>query len=558
MPPVRAQEVVRDESGRIAGGSASVAGAGRVAGARYHSRQRVRERLGRVAGLSEGGRSGVFRSPTRGLVRYDADPDSLGPPGRGDGAPTDESSGLPEPPAHVVAGDYLPLLSVPGRSGLPGVPGEAFPRDGDYGRLLAHLPRSPPRDGSRVSCDDLVARSAASHLLPDVSVPSPGSDSAYFHAMGSDTARVSLLRALASAARASDPSLGTCRHVGPAPLPGGLADNPPDALPSHGVGAAAPRSRLAPGPGDATGIPAWHGVTPGDAAGAGTLARVREDVEATPGAVSSAVLDAGHAARGLVGGEMRYLARMPARRGYPPEGMWHRARPQADRGKYLLAGGGHAYFGRHLARGVLGARTHLCACVDKDRAPSRLRQTRDGRPGEYEAMPGRDKDWEGARRLLRAHVQHGRDGPGLRARRPPLPSGGGAGPRGGEGPPAPAAGREAGRDGHARQGAARRHPRRGHAAGAQGRGRRGEVLVAHRPLGQVVVARVPRERSRPRARDAQQAVPAEVRGAGARGSREGGRRILPEGRPGTQVIVLHLAASWVNMLSSSLAGLTNR
>ncbi len=54
MPPVRAQEVVRDESGRIAGGSASVAGTGRVAGARYHSRQRVRERLGRVAGVRAG------------------------------------------------------------------------------------------------------------------------------------------------------------------------------------------------------------------------------------------------------------------------------------------------------------------------------------------------------------------------------------------------------------------------------------------------------------------------------------------------------------------------
>ena len=398
MPPVRAQEVVRDESGRIAGGSASVAGAGRVAGARCRSRQRVRERLGRVAGLSEGGRSGVFRSPARGLVRYDADPDGLGPPGRGDGAPTDESSGLPEPPAHVVAGDCLPLLSVPGRSGLPGVPGEAFPRDGDCGRLLAHPPRSPPRDGSRVSCDDLVARSAASHLLPDVSVPSPGSVSAHFHAMGSDAAKVSLLRALVSAARASDPSLGTCRHVDPAPLPGGLADNPPDALPSHGVGAAAPRSRLVLVLDDATGIPAWHGVTPGDAAGAGALARVREDVEATLGAaVSSAVPDAGHAARGLVGGETRHLARMPARRGYPFKSMWHRARPRADRGKRLLAGGGHAHLGRHFARGALGARTHPCACVDRDRAPSRLRQTRDGRPGEREAMPGRDKDWEGAR-----------------------------------------------------------------------------------------------------------------------------------------------------------------
>ena len=398
MPPVRAQEVVRDESGGIAGGSASVAGAGRVAGARYHSRQRVRERLGRVVELSEGGRSGVFRSPTRGLVRYDADPDSLGPPGRGDGAPTDESSGLPEPPAHVVAGDYLPLLSVPGRSGLPGVPGEAFPRDGDYGRLLAHLPRSPLRDGSRVSCNDLVARSAASHLLPDVSVPSPGGVSAHFHAMGSDAAKVSLLRALASAARASDPSLGTCCYVDPAPLLGGLADNPPDALSSHGVGAAALQSRLVLVLDDATGIPAWYGVTPGNAAGAGTLAHVREDVEATLGVtVSSAVPGAGHAARGLVGGEMRYLARMPARRGHPFKSMWHRARPQVNGGKRLFVRGGHAYFGRHFVRSVLGARTHLYVYVDKDRALSCLRQTRDGRPGEYEAMPGRDKDWEGAR-----------------------------------------------------------------------------------------------------------------------------------------------------------------
>ena len=70
--------------------------------------------------------------------------------------------------------------------------------------------------------------------------------------------------------------------------------------------------------------------------------------------------------------------------------MWHRARPQADRGKYLFVGGGHAYFGRHFVRGVLGARTHLYVYVDKDRALSCLRQTMAERPGERGAMPGRD------------------------------------------------------------------------------------------------------------------------------------------------------------------------
>ena len=69
MPFIRAQKIVRDESGRIASGSASVVDVEYVPGARYHSRQRVRERLGRVVELSEDGRSGVFRSPTRGLVR---------------------------------------------------------------------------------------------------------------------------------------------------------------------------------------------------------------------------------------------------------------------------------------------------------------------------------------------------------------------------------------------------------------------------------------------------------------------------------------------------------
>ena len=398
MPFIRAQKVVRDESGRIVSGSASVVDVEYVAEARYHSRQRVRERLGRVVELSEGGRSGVFRSPTRGLVRYDADSDSFEPVGRGDGALSDESSEFPEPPAHVVAGDCLLLLSVLERSGLLGVLREAFPRDGDYGRLLAHLLHSVLRDGSRVSCDDLVARSAASHLLPDVSVPSPGSDSAYFHAMGSDAAKVSLFRALVSAARASDPSFGTCCYVDSTPLPGGLADNPLNAFSSHGVGAAALQSRLVLVLDDATGIPVWYGVIPGDVVDVSTLARVREDVEATLGVtVSSAVLDAGYVTRGLVGGEMRYLARMPARRGYPFKSMWHRVKPQVNRGKYLFVRGGHAYFGRHFVRSVLGARTHPCVYVDKDRALSCLRQTMAERPGEYEAMLERDKDWEGAR-----------------------------------------------------------------------------------------------------------------------------------------------------------------
>ena len=398
MAFIRAQKVKRDESGRIVSGSASVVDTEYVAGAKYHSRQRVRERLGKVVELAEDGRSGVFRSPTRGLVRYDADSDSFEPIERGDGTLADEAAEFPEPSAHVVAGDCLLLLSILESSGLLGVLRSAFPKDADRERVLAHLLHSVLSDGSRVSCDDLAARSVASHLLSGVSVPSLRSDSAYFHAMGADGAKVAFFRALVAAMRAPDPTFGSCCYVDSTPLPNGLADNPFNALSSHGTGAAALQSRLVMVLDDATGIPVWYDVIPGNVIDVTTLEGVRADVEATLGVtVSSAVLDAGYVSKALVGGDMRYLARMPARRGYPYKTMWHDVKAQVNRGKYAFVRGGHAYFGRHFVRVVQGAESHLYVYVDKENALSCLRQTMTERPEEYEAMLERDKDWEQVR-----------------------------------------------------------------------------------------------------------------------------------------------------------------
>lgn len=398
MPFIKAQKVVRDKSGRVVSGSASVVDTEYVAGTKYHSRQRVRERLGKVVELADDGRSGVFRSPTRGLVRYDADSDSFERVERGDGTLADEASEFPEPSAHVVAGDSLLLLSLLESSGLLGVLRAAFPKGPERERVLAHLLHSVLSDGSRVSCDDLAARSVASHLLAGVSVPSLRSDSAYFHAMGADSAKVALFKALVAAMRESDPAFGTCCYVDSTPLPNDLAGNPFNALSSHGTGAASLQSRLVMVLDDATGIPVWYDVIPGNVVDVTTLDAVRSDVEATLGVkVSSAVLDAGYVNRGLVTGEMRYLARMPARRGYPFKTMWHRIKPQVNRGKYLFARGGHAYFGRHFVEDVFGTPTHLYVYVDKENALSCLRQTMSERPDEYEAMLERDKDWEGVR-----------------------------------------------------------------------------------------------------------------------------------------------------------------
>ena len=68
MAFIKAQKIVRDESGKVISGSAAVVDAVYVkTGARSHSRQEIREKLGRVLYLSEDRKVGVFLSPTRGL-----------------------------------------------------------------------------------------------------------------------------------------------------------------------------------------------------------------------------------------------------------------------------------------------------------------------------------------------------------------------------------------------------------------------------------------------------------------------------------------------------------
>ena len=69
MPFIKVQKLVRDDSGTIKSGSAAIVDTVYVkTGSKNHSKQEVRERLGKVISLSEDKRSGVFLSPTRGLV----------------------------------------------------------------------------------------------------------------------------------------------------------------------------------------------------------------------------------------------------------------------------------------------------------------------------------------------------------------------------------------------------------------------------------------------------------------------------------------------------------
>ena len=77
MPFIRTQKLVYNDAGKIVSGSAAIVDVSYVASAeKYKSKQTVRERLGKVIEMY-GKRKGLFQSPTRGLVIYDADTDSF-------------------------------------------------------------------------------------------------------------------------------------------------------------------------------------------------------------------------------------------------------------------------------------------------------------------------------------------------------------------------------------------------------------------------------------------------------------------------------------------------
>lgn len=162
---IKAQKVVRDASGRITSGSASIVDAVYVStGNKAHSKQQVREKLGKVLYLSEDRKSGIFQSPTRGLVEYDASSDSFSAVNRDDFRINTEAF-FPQPEIHTVFGDTYLLLQFLEKCGLISILRNVFPKDEAYERVLCHLLHGILKDGSRISCDNFIQKSFASYVF---------------------------------------------------------------------------------------------------------------------------------------------------------------------------------------------------------------------------------------------------------------------------------------------------------------------------------------------------------------------------------------------------------
>ena len=295
MSFIKAQKIVYDNSGRIISGSASLVDAVYIStGGRAHSRQQVRERLGRVLYLSENRKRGIFLSPTRGLVEYDALSDSFSPVEKDDPR-IDGEALFPQTEIHTVFGDAYLLLDFLEKLGLLSVLQAVFPKKETYGRVLCHILHGILKDGSKISCDNFIQKSFASYLFSDIPIPTLHSDTRFFSLLGEDSIKVSFFQGFVAAMQKKNPDFGKGCYVDSTPLPNDIGDNPFNALCCHGVTSSEVMTRLILVLDEKTGLPVWYDIIPGNVLDVNTIMTMVNDVADSLGIeIDSLVLDAGY------------------------------------------------------------------------------------------------------------------------------------------------------------------------------------------------------------------------------------------------------------------------
>lgn len=244
MAYIKAQKLVRDNSGRIASGSAAIVVSAYDPEANHHTRKRVRERLGKVLYLSEDKKTGIFLSPTRGLVEYSSITDEFQDVDHDDPR-LDRSIQFPKPEIHTIFGDVYLLLEFMEKSGLLEIFRSVFTKKGLYERVVVHLLHDILAVGSRVSCDDFLSCSFASYLFEDIPLSALHSDSSYFTMMGKDSLRADFFRKFAEKMKSEASSqnsyiqgfesFGKGCYVDSTPLPNEIRRLMSNACCSHGT-----------------------------------------------------------------------------------------------------------------------------------------------------------------------------------------------------------------------------------------------------------------------------------------------------------------------------------
>lgn len=409
MASIKVQKLVLNDDGSVRSGSASILISTYDTSIKGNCRKTVREKLGKIVYIDDRHTSGIFISPSRGLVEYDARQDEFLEVSKDDPRIAGRNV-FAEPAVHTVFGDAYLVLCFLQKCGMASVLRETFGSDRDYEKALGHLLYTVCRNGSKISCDDFLGKSFASYVLQDVPSGSLGSDTPYFTMMGDDKVKVAFFRAFIRHMRTSSPDFGIGCYVDSTPLPNDIADNPLNALCSHGVAGASNQTRLALVLDENTGLPVWFQAVPGNVLDFSTLAGVMSNVsECLDIRIDSVVLDAGYVTRSVVerfnldselvtgtdGQPKRrtMIARMPAQKGYPHKKLYNDTKNMIHNARHEFIRQSHTYFGYRKETEIFGKRINAHIYVDKDNALTLGRKNREKDEDAYNKLSMAEKNW---------------------------------------------------------------------------------------------------------------------------------------------------------------------
>ena len=410
MAFIRTRKLKYDEENHIVSGTAAIIECHYIPGnVKNHSKQVVREKLGKVIEMYSK-KSGLFLSPTRGLVVYNSETDEFSSPVTKDEVPkisenTAVSTNLfPDANVHTVFGDSYLLLEILKKTGLLDIMQASFPDKVFFERFLCHMLHGILKDGSRITCDDFIAKSFASYIARDVPLASLKSDTVFFSGMGEDKAKLAFFKAYVDFIRTQNKDFGKACFVDSTPLPNDI-DSPFNALCSHGIAATAMQMRLILILDEATLRPIWFDVIPGNVLDINTLKYVTKDVEVSLGIhLNGFFLDAGYASKELVKSfviqkpyeplpEKKYLVRMPAKRGFPHRSLYTQMKDLFPKAKYDFIREGHSYFGKMQQVKIFDTDVYAYVYVDNYNALKGYTEFVSKKPEEFEKLSNREKDW---------------------------------------------------------------------------------------------------------------------------------------------------------------------
>lgn len=409
MAHIDFQKVKYDENGIITSGSASIRDTVYDKSVKGRCTHHLIENLGKVIWLAEDKKSGIFQSPTRGLVEFDIRNNTFSDVLKDDQRIKSVKL-FRDPLVHTVFGDSYLVLKFMEKSNLIELLRDVFSENKNFERVLCHLIHSIVRNGSKISCDDFTIKSFMSYLLSDIPVGSLSSDTVYFSMMGKDDIKIRFFKTFVRMMRKKHPRFGNCCYIDSTPLPNDITDNPFNALCSHGIGSVGIQTRLVLILDEETGLPVWFQTIAGNILDLSTINTVRDNLkELLDIDIYHMVLDAGYVTKDLISqyhiasdpifddkGEAHkglFIGKMPAKRGFQFKTLYEQVKAMIPNAKYEFIRSSHSYFGIRKEITIFEKQEYAYIYVDKDNALQLGRKWRQDNEELYEKMTDKEKNW---------------------------------------------------------------------------------------------------------------------------------------------------------------------